>query len=124
MLRSKALLQSGQGYAAKYHSEKNKQINRLAKIRLTPQYKEDLHWQVHYLDQWNGKTILKPNPDSLITTDASQTGWETIYRDVTTQGQCSLEESQKHINVLELKAVKSFAVNLSDIYVHLRTEQH
>ena len=49
-----------------------------------------------------------------------------ISRGVTIQGKWSLEESQKHINVLQLTAVLfaviSFPANLSYIHVHLQLD--
>ena len=70
-------------------------------------------WALQDLDWWK-KNILtlwapvrRPNPEKIIYTDASKKGWGWARRDTKEQGggHWSQEESELHINVLELKAV-------------------
>ena len=42
---------------------------------LTEEAREELSWWVTHSTCWNGKFILQGNPDLIIETDASQTGW-------------------------------------------------
>ena len=61
------------------------------------------------LENWNGRSIITPVPDLIITTDASNAGWGAVCNGVTTQGLCTSREKELHINVLELMAA-NFAV--------------
>ena len=73
MLRTKALLRGSQNYGTK--------------IDLNEQCRDELMWWIHYLIEWNGKSILRPCPDLVITSDSSKIGWGAICNRVTTQGQ-------------------------------------
>ena len=112
MLRTKALLRGSQNYGTK--------------IDLNEQCRDELMWWIHYLIEWNGKSILRPCPDLVITSDSSKIGWGAICNRVTTQGQWSMAESEKHINALELTAayfaLKAFTKDNSDMHVHLRVD--
>ena len=66
----------------------------------------------------------------ILTTDASEDGWGAVFADLRcaddqqcTGGRWSPDEGNKHINVLELKAVflglKSFCANLSAEHIHI-----
>ena len=78
------------------------------------------------LAQCNGKTIMSPHPDLVITSDASKTGWEGMCNGITAQGQWSQEEANLHINLLEMKAaeflVKAFTKDRTGIHCHLRLD--
>jgi len=95
-------------------------------ITLTEESKQELRWWLYNLQQWNGKAIISPNPDLMITTDASKKGWGAVCQNVTTQGLWSPAEAELHINVLELMAasfaVKSFTKNKQVRHVHLRVD--
>ena len=51
------------------------------------------------------KEIYIDNPEVVIATDASSTGWGAVYNNTTTRGIWQLHEKSYHINVLELKAI-------------------
>ena len=97
-------------------------------VILTPECKAELDWWVRCIDQWNGRTMIRPSPDLAvrITTDASKKGWGAVWQDQTTQGVWSEEEQLQHINVLELKsayyALKAFTKQMTDVHVHLRVD--
>lgn len=65
---------------------------------------EDITWW-HDNVQYSCNTILKGNPSYTVTSDACKTGWGATLGSVRTGGLFSFEESNYHINILELKAV-------------------
>ena len=71
--------------------------------------KSELKWWFRHLQDWNGKSLISPSPDLVITTDSSMMGWGAVCNGTTTQGLWSPSEKLDHINVLELKAAM-FAV--------------
>jgi hypothetical protein len=78
-----------------------------AKITLPNTCTEDLEWWVNNIET-EEKTITNPKPSMVIETDASNKGWGACVkgkRELTTGGHWSVEESQEHINYLELLAV-------------------
>ena len=65
----------------------------------------DLQWWVDQIATWNGRSIISPSPDLVITTDASLQGWGAVCQGAHTRGLWSQQESNSlHINALELKA--------------------
>ncbi|RGB21751.1 hypothetical protein C1646_603096, partial [Rhizophagus diaphanus] len=70
-----------------------------------------LVWWIHYLPFWNGRSLIQEDPKTVIYTDASNTGWDVSWGKLTIHGRWTLEESQLHINILELKAIQ-FAIML------------
>jgi hypothetical protein len=90
MLQSKGLLRSNQSYEGR--------------VTLTSGSKDELQWWIYSLQEWNGKAIASSSPDLIITTDSSKIGWGAECQGKTTQGQWSVAEATKHINVLELTA--------------------
>ena len=78
MLKSKGLLIGGQNYNTK--------------IQLTPMAIMEMRCWIHYLGQSNGKAIITPAPDLIITTDSSMKGWGAICNGVTTQGLWNTQE--------------------------------
>ena len=97
-----------------------------ALVTMTADCREELQWWLHHLQEWNGKTMVIPTPDLVITTDSSLKGWGATSNGVTTQGLWSLQESREHINVLELKAamfaVMAYAKDLSRVHILLRVD--
>ena len=74
--------------------------------------KEELSWWGDQLTKWNGKSLVLRNPDLQIESDASRIGWGAFCEEVHTGGPWSREETDYHINCLELLAatlaVKTF----------------
>ena len=72
--------------------------------------------------------VKQPNPDRTIYTDVSKKGWGWAGRDTKAQGggHWSQEESELHINVLELKAVylslRSVFKEYSNIHVKIMSD--
>ena len=71
---------------------------------LTKEAKEDLNWWATHPTSWNGKSIIRGNPDLTIETDASNTGWGARCGSLQTGGPWSPTEARMHINCLELLA--------------------
>jgi hypothetical protein len=95
-------------------------------VCLTTDCKKELRWWIQELSNSNGKAIIAPMPDMVITTDASKVGWGGIVKGTRTQGQWSEEESKLHINILEMKAaefvVNTFTKDFRNIHCHLRLD--
>ena len=75
-----------------------------AQMELSASAKSDLQWWIDNVQQ-SDKKILPPNPDIVITTDASKHGWGAVRDNQTTGGRWAPVEAEQHINELELKAV-------------------
>lgn len=94
--------------------------------RLSPEAKQDLTWWIHSLHQHNGRSIIPPTAELIITSDASLEGWGASCRETQTGGVWSMEERQSHINLLELKAaflaLQMFASQRSNIHILLRID--
>ena len=75
------------------------------RILLSPLCKIELCWWTT-TGLYSHKPISRGNPDYVIQTDASNVGWGAVLlaTNTTTQGLWSNEETQSHINLLELKA--------------------
>ena len=75
-----------------------------ARVCLSEEAKDDLRWWKNNIDQiYNYITV--PNSSVEIKTDASLNGWGAVMGSNSTGGLFSDEETQNHINVLELKAI-------------------
>ena len=65
--------------------------------------------------------ILRPNPSIVLKTDASLAGWCASTAGSKTGGLFSSEESQQHINILELKGalfgLKALCKNFHNIHI-------
>jgi hypothetical protein len=112
MTKTKALMRGYQSYESV--------------VILTDDCKRELSWWINQLQECNGKAIMSPQPDLVITTDASKIGWGGEVNGMKTQGQWSLEESKLHINILEMRAaefvVKAFTKDLEQIHCHIRLD--
>ena len=91
---------------------------------LTKEAKEDLNWWATHPTSWNGKSIIRGNPDLTIETDASNTGWGARCGSLQTGGPWSPTEARMHIKCLELLsatfAIQAFAKKQENILVHLK----
>ena len=83
------------------------------KCALSAGSKLDLEWWVENLERANGKEFFPKIPDMEIYSDASLSGWGAICNGVTTRGPWTTEQTNMHINSLELLgalfALQSFA---------------
>ena len=72
------------------------------KCTLNDQARLDLQWWKTCIDQVNGKSFSSVDPDVVIYSDASLTGWGAYLNDRTARGPWTLPEKNLHINELEL----------------------
>ena len=111
MLQAKGLLE-GKGYNSV--------------VPLNKECQNDFQWWIDQLSTWNGRLIISPAPDLIITTDASLKGWGAACQGVHTRRLWTGEESLLHINALELKAalfaLRAFSNNRKKLNVHLRMD--
>ena len=85
----------------------------------------DLQWWIDQLSIWNGRSLISPAPDLIITTDASLKGWGAVCQGVHTRGLWTQEESLLHINARELNsrfALRAFSKSRRKLHVHLRMD--
>lgn len=75
------------------------------RFRLSQEGEEDLRWWLTNAPV-GLRAIRAEGPSITITTDASKLGWGAVVNDSKTGGRWSLEESELHINVLELMAIE------------------
>ena len=73
-------------------------------MSLTSEAKQDVAWWLNTIDTATNNIYVQ-NPTHCLTSDASKIGWGATFGTTKTGGQWSEEESELHINVLELKAV-------------------
>ena len=57
------------------------------------------------MELWNGKTLLKTSPYTILQSDASLMGWDVVCQNFRIGGLWTQEEKSLHINCLELKAI-------------------
>ena len=91
-------------------------------VVLSEQAKSDLHWWVANIYTSFG-AISHEKPSLVLHTDASETGWGAVHDDSHTGGQWTCNESEAHINYLELIAayfgLKSFFKKCSSVHIRL-----
>ena len=96
------------------------------KVKLNQQSLADLKWWKENLLLQNGKPLKIGIPQLIIQTDASKTGWGAVCQGTTTRGTWSYQERAKHINILELIAVKlgilTFTKGKSVTAIHLQID--
>lgn len=96
-----------------------------SKMFISDAMKQDLQWWIKNLSSQK-RHINHGNPDYVITTDASLVGWGAECIGEQIQGRWLVEESSKHINVLELKAVyfaiKAFCREKRNIHVQIKCD--
>ena len=95
-------------------------------VLLDPQAREELQWWVTNIKRVNGSPIHPPATEMVITLDASKMGWGATFGNLSTNGRWSKQESDLHINVLELKAtflaIQAVLKNQSNLAVKLRLD--
>jgi hypothetical protein len=77
------------------------------KTILSDEAKEDLDWWIRQLDKSMGKSFLTSDPDLVLFSDASMTGWGATDSNCSTGGKWSSYDVGRHINELELLAAFS-----------------
>lgn len=68
--------------------------------------KEELHWWIDSLQEWNSHSFIPQPSDLDIYTDASNHHWGIVHDSQILNGSWSEEEESQHINVKELLVVK------------------
>ena len=70
--------------------------------------------------------ISHGSPDTILTTDASLTGWGAVFENESTGGSWSTAEKTNNINALELLAVffglKCYAKNANNIHIRIMAD--
>jgi hypothetical protein len=93
------------------------------KVTLEDNCKLELAWWASSLAALNGRPLLVREPDVVVYSDASNTGWGAVCDGVTTNGHWDLDDRARHINELELLAalyaLKVFTKQARDISVRL-----
>ena len=92
------------------------------KISIDSHGRQDISfWKNNILVSFS--TIRIGNSSFTITTDASTTDWEAVFKNACTGGQFSITESLMHINVLELKAIlfglRLLCDHICDFYIKI-----
>ena len=99
----------------------NNNLNKV--VSLPPFAKKDIEWWISNLRSFNGKKMIPVEPDVVIFSDASLTGWGACCEEITTRGPWTLADKSRHINELELLgafyALQVFTQHSSDISVQL-----
>lgn len=68
---------------------------------------EELRWWQDHLFAWSGKALLQKNPDLVIETDASHTGWGAYCNGIQTGGRWSESERLLHSQSLRQRKGKN-----------------
>ena len=92
---------------------------------LSDKSKEEISWWLENV-QSSPQNISIKKPDFILECDASNIGWGVRFGDTSAQGHWLPEETDCHINVLELKAVffglKSFFNDSVDIHIRVKSD--
>ena len=87
---------------------------------------KDLRWWISQLPAHCSSPLLRLEASTVITSDASIQGWGAVCQGVRTGGRWTAEESQSHINMLELKAaflaIQSFLKEQEAVNVLVRLD--
>ena len=93
---------------------------------LTEGSRADLEWWLSALRHWNGAVAMPLPSDSVLTTDASLTGWGSTFQGLRARGDWTMEQASRHSNVRELTAVllslRAFLAQLKGRSVLLRSD--
>ena len=104
---------------------KAKAGNFKAKMNVTSDMIEDLNWWMNNIHTSYCK-IEMTQPDVVILSDSSKSGWVVAMHDQAPGGNWSREEANMHINFLELKAawfvIRTFLKEKSDIHVRINVD--
>ena len=78
---------------------------RHAPVQVTQQVREDLSWWADHRNLTEGVPLHSPEPDLVLFTDASSSGWGAHLGELRASGIWTPVEARAHINSLELRAV-------------------
>ena len=96
-----------------------------ASTLLSQEAKDDLKWWIDNLDGFS-TPVKRSKPTKVVTSDASKKGWGAECEGELTGGMWTVQESELHINLLELKAalfaLKAFCKNIKDCSILIRTD--
>ena len=96
-----------------------------ANMRLSTESLSEVNWWLTNI-MISKNRIRTPPTDFVMSTDASNLGWGCVFNGVSTGGQWAPEESDLHINSLELKAIhhglKSFFKKSTDVHILVQTD--
>ena len=109
----------------KTHELKKKAGNFKAKMSVTAEMVDDLHWWMNNIH--NTRAYIKEtNPDIVISSDSSKSGWGGALGNQATGGHWSSDEAKMHINFLELKAawfvIRTFLKDKKNIHVRINVD--
>jgi hypothetical protein len=97
-----------------------------AHLTLSQEARDELQWWIDNLEGWNGRSLIPDTTEITLTTDASNTGWGAVLGPQRTGGFWTYEERQKHINLLEIRAIefglRSFVNQLKGKSVLIQTD--
>lgn len=95
-------------------------------VPLSEEARTELLWWIDHMEAWNGQTIFRSQPDLVIESEASGSGWGARCGEVSTGGKWSSAEQDLHINCLELMAgsfmVKCWTKSKVQCYVLLKMD--
>lgn len=78
-------------------------------IMLNPEARSKLLWWLHHMDAWNSRTIIGAQLYFILESNTSMLGWGATSLDAATGDRWTVNESDLHINCLQLIA-SSFAI--------------
>ena len=93
---------------------------------LSDSCRRDLTWWLENLARVNGKPLKQNDPDLIIFSDSSLSGWGGYCNGVKTRGPWPLSDRSRHINELELIAafncLRAFANHATDLCILLQLD--
>ena len=96
-------------------------------VTLSKQSETNVYWwKSNFMGSFD--PVIRPNPTIVLNTDASfLAGWAASMAGSKTRGLFSSEESQQHLNILELKTVEIFGLkalcnNFHDIHILIQID--
>ena len=91
-----------------------------AQISLSQTAIQEIRWWLHNAHEQNGKPIRAPPVDVVMSSDASDSGWGALIESNVVSGMWYPQQSQLHINIREMLAVK---LGLQGLATHI-TNRH
>ena len=86
-------------------------------LQLDAEFLSPLRW-FNRLDVLNGVPLHLPEPNLFFFTDASLTGWGASWQEHDLSGQWSLQDSNQHINWLELEAIRLAVLKWGPLWIN------